>query len=57
MGNTNGNVVISYDIDSMHTQVKQAMKNLDYFDNCHYGDGSDLLYDEHHAMAQNQNNR
>lgn len=33
MGTTIGNVLISYDIDKLHTQVKTAMELLGYFDN------------------------
>lgn len=28
MGTTIGNIVISYDIDSMHTEVKDALKEM-----------------------------
>ncbi|MCA0349867.1 MAG: hypothetical protein LCH35_11480 [Bacteroidetes bacterium] len=30
MGTTVGNVLISYDIDKLHTQVKTALENLGY---------------------------
>lgn len=33
MGTTIGNVLISYDIDRMHTQVKTALESLGYLDN------------------------
>lgn len=33
MGTTIGNVLISYDINKSHTQVKTALENLGYFNN------------------------
>lgn len=33
MGTTIGNLLISYDINKSHTQVKAAMESLGYFDN------------------------
>lgn len=33
MGTTIGQVLISYDINKSHTQVKTALENLGYFDN------------------------
>lgn len=33
MGTTIGNVLISYDIDKFHTQVKTALEALGYYDN------------------------
>ena len=33
MGTTIGNVLISYDIDKLHTQVKTDLEKLGYFDN------------------------
>jgi hypothetical protein len=32
MGTTIGNVLLSYDVDKSHTQVKMDMENLGYFD-------------------------
>lgn len=32
MGTTIGNVLISYDVDKLHTQVKTALENLGYMD-------------------------
>ncbi|MGB5819840.1 MAG: hypothetical protein WBG90_10180 [Saonia sp.] len=36
MGNTVGNILISYDINKLHTSVKSAMEKLDYLDNFQY---------------------
>lgn len=36
MGTTIGAILVSYDIDRMHTGVKEEMKELGYFDNWHY---------------------
>ena len=36
MGTTIGNVLISYDINKLHTQVKIALENLGYLDNFKY---------------------
>ena len=33
MSNTVGNVLISYDINKSHTQVKTELENLGYLDN------------------------
>lgn len=33
MGTTIANVLISYDIDKLHTQVKTALEKLGYYDN------------------------
>lgn len=33
MGKTRGNIVISYDIDLNHTEVKEAMQAIGYYDN------------------------
>jgi len=33
MGTTTGNVLISYDINKSHTEVKTAMQELNYYDN------------------------
>ena len=32
MGTTIGNVLISYDIDKLHTEVKTALKDLGYLE-------------------------
>ena len=36
MGSTVGTVVISYDINRLHTEVKERMISVGYFDNWHY---------------------
>ena len=36
MGNTIGAVLISYDINRLHTDVKDRMKNLGYLENWYY---------------------
>ncbi len=36
MGTTIGTILISYDVDSRHNAVKDAMKELGYYDNWHY---------------------
>ncbi|WP_417354726.1 hypothetical protein [Flavobacterium sp.] len=33
MGTTIGDILISYDVDRFHPQVKQSLQNLGYFDN------------------------
>jgi hypothetical protein len=37
MGLTIGTVVISYDVDKLHTAVKEEMVKLGYYDNWRYG--------------------
>ncbi|MDG3582944.1 MULTISPECIES: hypothetical protein [Galbibacter] len=32
MGTTIGNILISYDVDKLHTQVKTTLENLGYMD-------------------------
>ena len=32
MGTTIGNILISYDVDKLHTQVKTALENFGYLD-------------------------
>jgi hypothetical protein len=39
MGTTVGVVLISYDVNKSHTEVKDAMKVMGYFDNWHIGNG------------------
>lgn len=36
MGSTVGAVLISYDVNAKHTDVKQAMKDKGYYDNWYY---------------------
>jgi len=36
MGNTVGHILISYDVNKLHTSVKSAMQELDYRDNFQY---------------------
>ena len=36
MGNTVGNILLSYDINKLHTSVKAAMENLNYRDSFQY---------------------
>lgn len=39
MGTTVGIVLISYDVNKSHTEVKDAMKANGYFENWHIGNG------------------
>lgn len=39
MGSTVGTVVISYDINRLHTEVKERMRSLGYFYNWSYNNG------------------
>lgn len=36
MGNTVGNILISYDVNKLHNSVKSAMEKMDYRDNFQY---------------------
>lgn len=44
MGTTVGNVLISYDINKFHTQVKTALENLGYLDNFKYSNEIKVYY-------------
>ena len=39
MGDTIGTIIISYDINKLHTSVKDEMFKIGYYDNWHYGKG------------------
>lgn len=42
MGTTIGSIVISYDIDSMHTEVKDALKEMGYSTSFRYKDKKEI---------------
>ena len=44
MSNTVGNVLISYDINKSHTQVKTELENLGYLDNFQFTNSKQIYY-------------
>ncbi|WP_422350014.1 hypothetical protein [Flagellimonas sp.] len=44
MGNTVGYILISYDVNKLHTSVKSAMEKLDYRDNFQYKEETKTYY-------------
>lgn len=44
MGTTFGNILISYDIDKFHTQVKEALESIGYYDHFKNGNEQKIYY-------------